>query len=256
MREKLTALVPSFNEEENIEECLKGLAWADEILVVDSFSTDRTVEIARRYAHRVVQHEYVNSATQKNWAIPLAAHPWVLVVDCDERVSPELREEIESVLANPGGLDGFIIPRRNIFLGRPMRYCGWGPRDDTNVRLFRRDKGRYEDKEVHADVVVEGGRVGKLLSPFEHRSYRNISHYLQKAHRYTDWAARDVVRKGKPIGADKIILRPLATFFRMYVLKLGFLDGFNGLILCALSSYYVMLKYVKAWEFLRLEKSK
>ncbi|MBW2305860.1 MAG: glycosyltransferase family 2 protein [Deltaproteobacteria bacterium] len=254
MREKLTVLVPSFNEEGNIEGCLKGLTWADEILVVDSYSTDRTVELARQYTDRVLQHEYVNSAAQKNWAIPLAAHQWVLVVDCDERVSPELRQEIESVLADPQGFDGFIIPRRNIFLGRPIRYCGWGPGDDTNVRLFKRDKGRYENKEVHADVVVDGGRVGKLRSPFVHRSYRNISHYLEKIHRYTDWSAGDVVKKGKPVGADKIILRPLATFFRMYVLKLGFLDGFHGLVLCALSSYYVMLKYVKAWERLRLEK--
>ena len=255
MREKLTALVPSFNEEKNIEECLKGLTWADEILVVDSYSTDSTVEIAHRYTDRVIRHEYVNSSTQKNWAIPLAAHPWVLVVDCDERVSPELRDEIESVLADPGESDGFIIPRRNIFLGRPIRYCGWGPQDDTNVRLFRRDKGRYEDKEVHADVVVEGGRLGKLLSPLEHRSYRDISHYLEKARRYTDWAALDVVKRGKHVGADKIILRPAATFIRMYVMKLGFLDGFHGLVLCALSSYYVMLKYVKAWDLLRMEKS-
>ena len=132
-----------------------------------------------------------------------------------------------------------------------MRYCGWGPEDDTNLRLFKRDRGRYEDKEVHADVIVEGGRVGRLRSPLEHRSYRDIAHYLQKAHRYTDWAARDVARKGKPIAADKILLRPLATFFSMYVLKLGFLDGFHGLMLCVLSSYYVMLKYAKAWDILR-----
>ncbi len=255
MREKLTALVPSFNEEGNIEDCLKGLTWADEILVVDSYSTDRTLEIARHYTDRILQHEYINSATQKNWAIPLATYPWVLVVDCDERVRPELRQEIESALADPQGCDGFIIPRRNIFLGCSMRYCGWGPRDDTNVRLFRRDKGRYEDKEVHADVVVNGGRVEKLRSPLEHISYRSISHYIEKMQRYTDWAAGDVVNKKKPVGAGKIILRPLATFFRMYVLKLGFLDGFHGLVLCGLSSYYVMLKYVKAWERLRLEKN-
>lgn len=252
MREKITAIVPAYNEEHNIRRCLESLQWVDEILVVDSYSTDRTVEIAREMGAKVLQHEYINSAKQKNWAIPRAENPWILVVDCDEVVTPELREEIEEVLSSPAGYGGFYIPRKNIFLGKEIKHCGWAPQDDLNLRLFRKDSGRYEERWVHADVIISGGlRVGRLKSPFTHNSYRSLKHYLAKAERYTDWAAAELLERGARVGASHIALRPMATFFKMYLFKMGFLDGFHGLLLSALSSYYVLLKYAKAWDLSR-----
>jgi len=144
MSAKLSAIIPTFNEEENLRECLESVRWADEVLVVDSFSQDRTVEIASELGARVVQHEYVNSAAQKNWAIPLALHPWVLLVDADERVTLDLRDEIRELLTVEPPFDGYWIRRANHFLGRRMEHCGW--ETDRVIRLFRRDVARYQDR--------------------------------------------------------------------------------------------------------------
>lgn len=246
MREKLTVIVPTYNEEDNIEDCLRSVLWADEIIVVDSFSTDRTVEIASKYAHRILQHEYINSATQKNWAIPQATNEWVMIVDADERVTPELKEEILKELENPK-FDGYYIGRKNYFLGFPLNHGGFGPKDDRNIRLFRKSVSRYEEKEVHADVIVRG-KVGSLKNPLVHYSYRSLRDYFRKFERYTDWAALDIVKEGKKPNLFNLVLRPIGDFIKFYFLKLGFLDGLPGLIMALLSSYYVVVKYVKAWE--------
>lgn len=246
MREKVTVIVPTFNEEENLQECLQSVSWADEIMVVDSGSTDSTLDIAKRFTDRILVHEYINSATQKNWAIPQATHPWVMIVDSDERVTPQLRQEIEETLEHPVH-QGYSIGRLNHFLGYPLRHGGWSPKEDRNVRLFMRDKGRYEDKEVHADVMVEG-TVGHLKHPLIHYSYRSLDQYFRKMERYTRWAAVDIKKKGKPVRWHHVTLRPLGDFLRLYFMKLGFLDGFPGLIVALLSAYYVMVKYSRAWE--------
>ncbi|RLD96439.1 MAG: glycosyltransferase family 2 protein [Aquificota bacterium] len=246
MREKLTVIVPTLNEEENLQACLESVAWADEIIVVDSGSTDATLEIAQSLADRILEHEYINSATQKNWAIPQATHPWVMIVDADERVTPELKKEIQRVLEAPKH-QGYSIGRLNHFLGHPLRHGGWSPKEDRNIRLFMRDKGRYEDKEVHADVIVEGS-VGHLRHPLIHYSYRSLDQYFRKMERYTRWAAMDIAKKGSPVKWHHVTLRPLGDFIKLYFMKLGFLDGFPGLIIALLSAYYVMVKYSRAWE--------
>jgi len=246
MREKLTVIVPTFNEEENLPQCLESVQWADEIMVVDSGSTDATSRIAQKHTHRILQHEYINSATQKNWAIPQATYPWVIIVDADERVTPQLRKEIEGVLHRPRH-QGYSIGRLNHFLGYPLRHGGWSPKEDRNVRLFMRDRGRYEDKEVHADVVVQG-TVGHLTHPFIHYSYRTLDQYFKKMEQYTQWAAMDIIKRGKPVRWHHLAIRPLGDFTRFYFMKLGLLDGLPGLIIALLSAYYVMIKYSKAWE--------
>ncbi len=246
MREKLTVIVPTFNEEENLQECLESVSWADEIMVVDSGSTDATLEIARQFTDRILVHEYINSATQKNWAIPQATHPWVMIVDSDERVTPQLKREIEETLVAPQH-QGYSIGRFNHFLGHPLRHGGWSPREDRNIRLFMRDKGRYEDKEVHADVLVEG-TVGHLKNPLIHYSYRTLDQYFRKMERYTRWAAMDISKSKRRVRWHHVTLRPLGDFLRLYFMKLGFLDGFPGLIIALLSAYYVMVKYSRAWE--------
>jgi glycosyltransferase involved in cell wall biosynthesis len=245
-REKLSILVPTYNEERNIRACLESARWADEVVVVDSFSTDRTREIAREIADRVVEHEYVNSAAQKNWAIPQVSHSWVMIVDADERVTRELRDEILGVLENNHGLDGFRIRRVNHFLGKRVRFCGW--QRDSVLRLFRRDLGRYQDREVHADVIVEGGRVGWLRGRLLHYTFENFEQYLRKFDRYTSWAAGDRGKRTRRVRWWHLTLRPAWRFFRQYVLQLGFLDGQTGLVLCSMAAYSVFLKYAKLWE--------
>ena len=247
MRHKLTVIIPTYNEEKNIEDAIKSVLWADEIMIVDSYSTDRTLEIARKYTDRILQHEYINSATQKNWAIPQATHEWVMILDADERVTPELRDEILKVLENPQ-FDGYYIGRRNFFLGYPLDHGGWSPKDDRNIRLFRKSVSRYEDKEVHADVIVSTGRVGELKNYLIHHSYISLKQYFRKMERYTDWAARDIVKAGKKPNFLNLVLRPIGDFIKFYILKQGYKDGMPGLIIALLSSYYVMVKYAKAWE--------
>ena len=245
MTEKITALVPTFNEEENLRDCLASLRWADEIFVVDSFSQDRTLEIAREFSARVIQHEYVNSAAQKNWAIPQASHPWVLLVEADERVTPELREEIREILEKAPRADGYWIRRANHFLGRRMNHCGW--ETDKVIRLFRRDRGRYQEREVHAEIDLPGP-LPVLGNPLLHYSFRSFRQYWRKMQLYTDWGARQARKEGRRAGWFSIALRPPLRFFKMYFLRLGFLDGIHGLVLCMLAAFSVFLKYAKLWE--------
>jgi glycosyltransferase involved in cell wall biosynthesis len=250
-RSKITVLVPACNEQKNIQACLESAAWADELFVVDSFSADATPELARAKGARVVQHEYVNSATQKNWAIPQASHPWVLILDADERVTPELRDEILDVLRRDalgqGGVhDGYRVRRLNHFLGRRVRYCGW--QNDRCLRLFRRDKGRYQDREVHADVTIEGGDVGVLRGRLLHYTFDGFEQYMRKFDRYTTWAAGDRNRVTGTVRWHHLALRPLGRFLKQYVLKLGFLDGSTGLMVCSLAAFSVFMKYAKLYE--------
>jgi glycosyltransferase involved in cell wall biosynthesis len=164
---QLTAIVTSFNEEKNIADCLASLGFADELILVDSFSTDRTVEIARPLVTRVLQHEYVSPAAQKNWAIPQATHPWVLILDADERVTKELQAEVNELLRAPD-FDGYWIRRRNFFWGREIKHGSW--RTDKVLRLFRRDKGRYRDKRVHEEIELPT-TAGWCREPLLHYSY-------------------------------------------------------------------------------------
>ncbi len=249
-RSKITALIPTFNEQANIAACIASVEWADEVFVIDSFSEDETPRIAAEAGARVVQHEYVNSATQKNWAIPQAAHEWVLIVDSDERVTPALRAEIAAVLAadargESGVDDGYRIGRLNHFLGRRVRYCGW--QNDTCLRLFRRDRGRYQDREVHADVIIEG-TVGRLENKLLHYTFTNFDQYMRKFNRYAIWAAGDRGQSTRKVRWHHLLLRPVARFLKQYFLKRGFLDGRVGLVVCMLAAFSVFMKYARLLE--------
>jgi glycosyltransferase involved in cell wall biosynthesis len=251
-REKITVIIPTYNEERNLPECLDGVGWADEVFVVDSFSTDATPRIAQERGVRFVQHEYVNSATQKNWAIPQATHPWVLIVDADERVTPELRDEILGVLASRPAFDGYDIGRANHFLGRPVNYSGW--QNDTCLRLFMRDKARYQDRHVHADVEIEGGRVGRLEHRLLHYTFTSYAQYMRKFDQYTSWAARDRAERTPVVRWHHLTVRPAARFLKHYFLRLGLLDGKAGLIISGMAAFSVFLKYAKLWEIRENER--
>lgn len=250
MTSRLTVIVPTYNEEENLRDCLESVRFADDVFVVDSFSTDGTLEIARAYTDHVVQHEYVNSATQKNWAIPQVKSDWVMVVDADERVTPELRLRIEKILAEGTPYDGFYVRRMTVFFGRLIRHCGW--HRDYLVRLWRSGRGRYEDLEVHADVIV-AGRVGRLHEHLLHDTYRSFSHYMEKFDRYSTLAAKDLYNQGRQANWVNLTLRPLWRFVRMYFVRRGFLDGKHGLVLCGLAAFNVFVKYAKLWDLKRQE---
>jgi glycosyltransferase involved in cell wall biosynthesis len=240
----LTVLIPTFNEEANLPACLESVRWADEILVVDANSTDATPDLARRAGARVLQHPYENSAAQKNWAIPQASHEWVLVVDADERVTPELAAEVRSVLDAPGPKTGYWIRRRNFFLGREIRHCGW--QRDRVLRLFRREGSRYERKWVHAEVDLP--RAGSLEGTLVHHSYRSLADCLLKADRYSTWGARDLYEKGERAGIASMAGHAWFRFFKMFVLQGGLWDGPHGFVVCVMGSFAVFLKYAKLWE--------
>jgi glycosyltransferase involved in cell wall biosynthesis len=243
---RLTVLVPCCNNEDIIRPCLESVRdIADELLVVDSGSTDRTPAIARQYADRLLEHEYVNSAAQKNWAIPQAAHEWVMVIDTDERATRELQQEIRRLLDGEPEQDGYYIHRQNHFFGYPIRHCGW-ERDDC-LRLFKRDQSRYEEKHVHADVIVRSGRVGRLAGKLLHYTYSSFDQYLEKFGRYTTWSALDLQAAGKRATAWNLAGRPVFRFVKMYLLRQGFRDGMPGLILCLLAAFSVFMKYAKLW---------
>ncbi len=248
---KITALIPCKNEEINIRDCLESVKWADEILVVDSGSTDRTLAIVREYTDCILEHEYVNSAAQKNWAIPQTRHEWILIVDADERVTPELAGEIQELLRKGPEAAAYRIYRRNHFLGKEIKHCGWN-RDDV-TRFFKKSNARYPEKNVHADLLVDG-KVSVLKGRLLHYTCRDLDAYVKKWERYTTWAAGDIVDKNKKAGLSRIIGHPLWRFIKQYILRAGFLDGTEGLIICRLAAMSVFMKYIKAWAILKNKK--
>jgi glycosyltransferase involved in cell wall biosynthesis len=245
MREPLSVLVPTRNEERNIRACLESVRWAEEVVVVDSGSADATAAIARSIADRVLEHEYAGPAAQKNWALPQLAHRWTLILDADERVTPALRAEIERVLADPRRADGYWIYRANRFLGRPIRSAGW--QRDKVLRLFDRTKGEYELVRVHEEVRIRG-RVGRLRERLAHDTYADLDRYFEKFSRYTRWSAADLKERGVRASAARLLLRPWMRFFRMYVLEGGFREGRHGIVLCMLAAFSVFTKYARLWE--------
>jgi glycosyltransferase involved in cell wall biosynthesis len=232
------------NEERNIEDALKSVADAREIIVVDSFSSDKTVEICRKYTEKVFQHHWEGFAKQKQKAVDYAGGEWILILDADERVTPELKTEIKSAISN-ANCNGYYIPRENYFIGKWIKHGGWWP--DQTLRLFKKDKGHFEVREVHEKVVVEG-QTAYLKNPLKHYTYRSISDFVSRADNYSTLAAREIKKYSGNAGLFSFTIKPLATFIKMYFLRRGFLDGTRGLILALLYSYYTLLKYVKVWE--------
>jgi len=247
----VTVIVPCFNNEAYIADCLRSLTWAEEVLLVDSFSTDRTLDVAEPYVTRVIRHEYENSARQKNWAIPQARGEWVLVVDTDEIVSEELRREIVDAVNHPGGFDGYRIARKNIVFGRWLRHGGYWP--DYQIRLFRRDAGAYEDRQVHAHVTIDGP-VGTLTSSYLHHPHRSLRSVHQTLLvRYSSWEALQKRQEGVRFRRDQLVVRPAGAFVSRYFRQGGFKDGWQGLLMAGVWSVYVFRTY---WKLRALQQGK
>lgn len=249
MVEKLTVLIPCKNESKNIRACIESVReLADEILIADCYSTDDTLNIvAKAGGCRVIQREFVNYADFKNWAIPNAKNPWVLIVDADERVPPELAAEIREALASiPNHIDAFFVPRLWHFMGHPVRFSGW--QTDRLVRLIRRDRCRYRGCRVHEEIVYDKRRVRTLKNKLLHYSYCTYDDLFAKHVRYWKWAAEDLWEQGRRSSLWGFFVRPFFRFFHLYLIRLGFLDGLVGFQLCALLAFNSFIKQAWLWE--------
>ncbi|MGH8544810.1 MAG: glycosyltransferase family 2 protein [Gammaproteobacteria bacterium] len=250
----VSAILVCFNEEGNIGACLESLGWCDEIVVVDSFSTDRTVEICRQYTDRVIQREWAGYRDQKAFAHSQARNDWVLLLDSDERLSPELSQEIRQALSqDKDKYSGYSMPRMVFYLGRWWRRGGWYP--DYKVRLFRRERGSWGGSDPHEKIIVHG-KVRRLHSPIYHFSYRNIDDHLQRINKFTTTSSYELRKKGTRWRATDAVARPMFRFFRSYILERGFLEGFGGLYVAVTAAVYVFLKYAKLWELELEDKRK
>lgn len=243
--QKVSAIIPTYNEEACIEAAIKSVLWADEIIIVDSFSTDKTLEIARKYPVRILEHEYINSAAQKNWTIPQASHEWIFLLDADEVATPGLVKSVQNILSKGTDTVAFWIPRINFYMGRKVRFSGW--QGDAVIRLFKRDECKYEDKHVHAEIETHG-KIGRLKQKIEHHAYKDFSRILKKIDTYSSWKAHDRLRKTKKVTMFHLCVKPAFKFFKHYILKLGFLDGRVGFIISKLSAYDVFIRAVKMWR--------
>jgi glycosyltransferase involved in cell wall biosynthesis len=242
---KLTVTVITKNEADNIERCLASAPFADEIVVVDSGSDDGTVEIARRFTDRVVINAWPGHVAQKQHAVDLAEHDWILSLDADEEVSDELAAQIEALKAAGPEREAYTVRRRTFYLGQWINHSGWYP--DTRIRLFDRRRARWGGTNPHDEVICDGS-VGELAGDVNHYSYRDMSHHLSRINEYTTIMAAESFAKGRRAGLVDLLLRPPFAFVKKYVLQKGFLDGRHGLVVCALTGYYVFCKYAKLWE--------
>ena len=252
-RPQVTALIHTLNERDYIEDCIRSVDWADEIYLVDSHSTDGTVEFVRDKFPRVriEQREYLGAASQKNYAIDRSSHDWIFVIDADERITPKLRAEILKTLDGPLDLWAYSVGRLNFMLGKPVRYSGL--QRDRVTRLFHRGHARYPNKRVHADLLVDGA-TGRLEHKMDHFYIRSFDHMIAKMTRYANWGAAQMFIDGKSTNLSGILGHPIAKFFRDYIVNLGFLDGTRGLISVGMHVYYTFWKYAKLWEFAQLKK--
>jgi len=242
---RITAIIITYNEEKNIRRCLESLSWVDEIVVVDSFSQDRTKEIASSFTDKIFDLEWQGFGKQKEFARTKASYDWVLSIDADEVVPEKLREEIKNIINKNNPLDGYYIPRLSNFLGRWIKHGGWYP--DYVLRLFKKDKARFDESLVHEKLILEG-KTGFLKNEILHYTDPDISHYLSKMDKYTTLSAQKLLAEGKSVTLFDLLFRPVAIFFKMYLFKSGFLDGWQGFLLASFSSFHVFVKYAKLWH--------
>jgi glycosyltransferase involved in cell wall biosynthesis len=243
---EISAVIITFNEEKRLEPALKSLAGlVSEIVVVDSFSTDSTVKLAKKYTNKVFQRKWIDYTDQKNYANTRTSFPWILSLDADERISPELREEILEIKNEEPECDGFSIPRQVYYLGRWIRHSGWYP--DRKLRLFRKDRARWEGEYVHERLVIEG-KIQKLSGSIHHFTYRNISEHLDRINKFSELGAQKLYVNGKKCRWRHLVFMPFFRFAKSFFWRAGFLDGYPGFIVSVLNGYSIFLRYAKLRE--------
>lgn len=242
---KVSVIIITYNEEKNIGRCLSSIDWVDEIVVVDSQSTDDTKKVASEFTQKVFDITWEGFGKAKDFAKDEASHQWILSVDADEVVPEDLKEEIQKITKSEDSFNGYYIPRKSNFLGKWIKHGGWYP--DYVLRLFKKDKAGFNHSMVHEKVEVNG-RIGYLRNALLHYTDPNFDHYLEKLNRYTSLGAEELFKKGKRTKLFDVMFRPLAVFLKMYFVKRGFLDGLSGFILAVSSAFHVFSKYVKLWH--------
>jgi len=245
---KISVYIPVLNEEDKIRGALESVQWADEILVVDTGCTDSTIDIVRKYTDRIVTAQFEGFGALRNKAVSLCTHDWIFSLDADERCTSALRDEIAHTIRKSDADDAYFIPRRNWFMGRWIKHCGWYP-DYCQPKLFRKEVMHYrEEDEVHEGWNVTGS-IGYMKADVLHFSFRNLSDVLRKIDRYSDLGAEKLARQGKPYGLLQALLRGLWAFFRIYVLKSGFLDGKAGFMIAFSNFQGTFYRHAKhAWR--------
>jgi glycosyltransferase involved in cell wall biosynthesis len=243
--EKVSGVVVCYNNMPYIENCLKSMSWVDELIVVDSFSSDGTDKLAEKYADKFIRHQYISDGAQKNFAFSQASFDWVVVIDSDEIMPEALRDEIRQTLENPR-YGYYQVYRRGIFLGKEMRHGGWNR--DKNYLLLRSDRYRFNSDEVHQRLIPEDS-FGIFRNRLIHYTHRSVDEFVRKSNNYATRSAAKYHRGGRKGHSFRILLHPSYNFLKVYFLRLGLLDGSRGLISATLSSAYVAEKYAKLWEY-------
>jgi glycosyltransferase involved in cell wall biosynthesis len=248
----LSVVIVTQNEQDRIKQCLESVAWADEIIIVDAFSTDKTVEICRSYTDKIYSRQWDGFIPQKNYALSLATKEWILSLDADEQLSDRLTTEVKDAIINQRGTcDAYSMPRKTYYLGRWMLHSGWYP--DRKVRLVRKGFASWGGLEPH-DALKVNGKVCELNGNILHYSFRNLSHHIRKLDYFTDAASLELIKSGRRAGVLDMIMHPAGMFFKMFILKKGFMDGVQGFIAAGVSAFHVFMKYAKAWEIKKRNK--
>ncbi len=249
----LSVVVLTKNEEDCIAQCLESVKWSDEIIIVDDQSTDKTVEIARKYTDKIFFKPMDVEGSHRNWAYSQAKNQWVLSLDADEKASEELKQEIENTLKNTVEFAAFSIPLRNFIGEHWVRYGGWYPAG--KVRLFKKDKFKYEEVKVHPRVFIDGP-CGHLTKDIIHKGYPDIAHFLNSLNRQTTWEAEKWFAQNKPMKLGRFLWRSFDRFMRTYVRKKGYKDGFVGFIIAFFASLYQFMSYLKYKELMLKKEDK
>jgi glycosyltransferase involved in cell wall biosynthesis len=244
---KISAIIPTLNEEIHIADAIKSVSFADEIIVIDSFSSDKTVEIAAKMNVKIIKRKFDDFSSQKNEAIAQAKHSWIYILDADERVTPPVEKEILEAVKSPKDFVGFYVRRTFYFSGKKVNYSGF--QRDKVIRLFLKEHCNYKGH-VHEKIATKG-EIGFLKNKIAHYSYRNYDHYISKLNHYAALRAKQLHDQGKKVNLFHILIKPPVRFIIHYVIRLGFLDGFTGFLVAKTQAYGVLTRYIKLWSLNR-----
>ncbi len=237
----ISVVIITYNEEKNIKDCLESVKWADEIIVIDAYSQDRTVEICKGYTDKIFKRPWSGYGEQKNYGLSMVKNEWALFLDADERISDTLITEIANI-SNGEPCDGYYIPRKSFYLNRQIKHGDWNP--DLKLRLVRAQNAKWDEALVHERLILSGN-IGCLRNPIYHYTYKDIKHHLKKANRYSGLFAESAFKKGKKVGMHRLFLEPPARFVSVYFFRKGFMDGFAGFVIAGVESFEVFLRYLK-----------
>ncbi|MDR3330871.1 MAG: glycosyltransferase family 2 protein [Endomicrobium sp.] len=244
---KVSAYILTKNEEFNIKECIKSINWVDEIVIIDDFSTDGTLKIVKKMDCRIIQNKFEYFSKQRNFALSQCSHEWVICLDADERVSVQLRLEIEHELQSFPKSNYYVAPRKSKFINKWVLHSGWYP-DFRHPIFFNKNKMKYKDQFVHERIDYKGKKM-HFTGDIIHYPYYSIKHFVRKSDFYTELSSKEMFQKGKKFTIANLFVDPFVMFIKMFFVKKGFLDGLTGLILALLySSFYTLMKYIKLWE--------